>query len=311
MDILNIEEAIQLGHVSEGSVYINAQPDIRHGKRNDYMMGNFLTPQGSVPFKIWEERIFAPVRDGGPGIYDVVTEGSEYNGIYLTVRTICPTTNPQWAISDFLPSIDAPKLSQLWQDVRSKLKDLGVSAKAWQCLEKILADPEINGRYVLEGAAIYYHDNKIGGLLHHTGKMLNILAALLENCPSLQDWADLLFLGIALHDVGKVFEYKNLSLGEYWYANHRVRGIELLSKYKDDLMAAYNESFYRQLQSIIIGHHGDFGDRPTTVAAGIVHYIDSLDSQVTGMLESLKDSPDGRIRFGEWGWLAGFPPVQA
>ena len=91
MEILDLTTATELGRVSSGLVLINEEPDIRQGKRNEFMVGNFMTPQGSCQFKIWEERTFAIVRDTGPGIYEVNVEGSEYNGIYLTVRRIQPT----------------------------------------------------------------------------------------------------------------------------------------------------------------------------------------------------------------------------
>lgn len=307
MTILDLKTATELGQVSAGSVLIASPPQIRQGKHNEFMVGNFTTPEGTAEFKIWEERTFAVVRDKGPGIYDVEVEGSEYNGIYLTVRRIQPTSNPDWIKSDFLPTIPREQLTQLWQKVRPRLQAQGVTDQAWQLLEAMLADPQLEGRYVIEGAAIYYHDNRVGGLLNHTGKMLNILAAVLENLPALQASADLLFLGIALHDLGKVFEYRDLGLGEYWYANHRIRGIEFIAGYKDEIITTYDEAFYRQLQTIIMGHHGDYGDRPTTVAAGIVHYIDTLESQTTSMLESQAESQDGRLRFGDWGWLQGIP----
>lgn len=301
--ILKINEAMELGRVSEGTVLIPVEPQIRSGKRNDFMVGTFMTPEGTAEFKIWEERTFEPVRENGPGIYDVVVEGSEFNGVYLTVRKIRPSIEEGLQVKDFLPQIPRERLSGLWKKVRERLNRLSVSAKAWKVLEEILADPEIAGRYVIEGAAIYHHDNKVGGLMHHSGKMLNFLVSVLENYPQLQGSADLLFLGVALHDVGKVFEYRDLGLGEFWYANHRVRGIELLAKYKDLFIENYDERFYRQLQSIISGHHGDYGDRPTTVAAAIVHYIDSMESQITGLLDTQAENAGGRLRFQDWGWL--------
>ncbi len=301
MSILDINKALEVGRISYGTVLINTDPQIRKGKRNEYMVGDFMTPDGTVQFKIWEERTFALVRDVGIGIYDVEVEGSDFNGPYLTVRRITETQEA-WKPHDFLPAVPREELRQFWRSLRNKLGLFGVSEKAWQILELILADSEIDGRFVIEGAAIYYHDNKIGGLMNHTGKMLNILVAILENLPALQESADLLFLGISLHDIGKVFEYRDLGLGEYWYANHRVRGIELLAKYKEAIFNAYDERFYRQIQSIISGHHGDFGDRPTSVAAAIVHYIDSLESQVTGLIES-QEGNNGRFRYADWGWL--------
>lgn len=307
MEILDIKKAIELDVVSSGAVLINAEPQVRSGRKNDFMVGTMMTADGTAEFKIWEERTFDVVRQNGPGIYEVEVCGSEYNGVYLTVRRIRLNTDPELSVHDFLPAIPMERLTSLWKDVSKKLTGLGVSYACWALVEELTKDPELGGRFYIEGAAIMHHDNKIGGLIHHTTKMLNYLAALLENQPELEAVADLLCLGIILHDIGKVFEYHNLSPGDYWYANHRVRGIELFSKYKEKVIAQYDEEFYRQLQSIISGHHGEYGDRPTTVAAGIVHYIDTLESQVTGLIEEQLAAPGSKLRFADWGWIHPLP----
>lgn len=307
MTILNLAEALQKDMVSCGSVLIQSPPQVRSGKKNDFMVGQVMTPEGSAEFKIWEERIFDTVRQHGPGIYDVETCGSDFNGIYLTVRKIMPTTDLTLRIDQFLPRIPQDQLTELWRKTTEGLKEQGVSDTCWQLIDAILKDPALGGRFFLEGAAMTHHDNKIGGLVHHTTKMLSYLCALLENTPALKKSADLLCMGIVLHDIGKVFEYKDLGLGEYWYANHRVRGLEFITTHREAILSAYSEEFYRQLQSIIIGHHGDYGDRPTTVAAAIVHYIDTLDSQVTGLVEAEQNTPQEKIRYGEWGWLYPIP----
>ena len=310
--ILDLEHAIEKDVDSYGTVLIAQPPQVRSGKKNDFMIGTFLTPQGSAEFKIWEERTFATVQEHGVGIYDVETTGSEFNGaIYLTVRRIQPSTDSSLKNTDFLPQLPRERLSSFWKEVSSKLMERGVSYKCWKLIQEILNDPELEGRFFLEGAAIYYHDNKVGGLVYHTSKMLNLLAALLENEPDLKASADLLCCGMALHDIGKVFEYRDLGPGKYWYANHRIRGIEFIARHKDEIIEAYDEDFYRQLQCIIAEHHGEYGDRPTTIAAAIVHFIDTAESQITGLLESQIENQGKRVRNSDWGWLEPIPLGQS
>ena len=110
-----------------------------------------------------------------------------------------------------------------------------------------------------------------------------------------------------MHDIGKVFEYRDLATSEYWYANHRVRGIEFLSHLKDKVISCYDEEFYRQVQSVIAGHHGAYGDRPTTVAATIVHYIDVLESQTTELISQQQAAPSDRLRHPDFGFLQMIP----
>ena len=49
----------------------------------------------------------------------------------------------------------------------------------------------------------------------------------------------------------------------------------------------YDEEFYYMVQSIILGHHGEFGDKPRTAFAYASHLLDMVDSQVTGMLDKI------------------------
>lgn len=306
MDILNLHKALELGRVSVGLVYINNMPQIRQGKRNEFMAGKFVNGALSVEFKIWEERTFRTVLNHGIGIYEVEVEGSEFNGSYLTVRKINVCTDKSVKSSAFLAALPEDLISNLQKEAYQQAELAGVSHKALQLLDELLQAPELEGRFFFEGAAISHHDNQIRGLAHHSFKMLQILATILHQHTELKSHADLLALGVTLHDIGKVWEYNDLAMSEFWYSNHRARGLEYLATKKDLIFAAYDEKFYRQLQSIIIGHHGDYGDRPTTIACAIVHYIDTLESQVTGMLEDLARSVDNRIFIKDWGYLAGF-----
>lgn len=307
MAILNLQEAAENGKVSQGVVLINNPPMVRSGKKGDYMVGQFASAEGTYEFKIWEEEIFSVIQAYGTGLYDVEVIGAEFNGFYFTIRRAESYTDSAVSKYDFLPRIPREQINQQWKKTITRLRSLGVSEHCWQLVQQILADSELAGRFVIEGAAVFHHDNKIGGLVNHTTKMLNILAALLENNPELVECADLLAFSIVMHDIGKVFEYQDLAPAEFWYSNHRIRGIEFLSKYKDEIIDLYDEVFYRHVQSVIAGHHGEYGDRPTSVTAGIVHYIDTLESQTTGLIEAVLDCKTDRIRYTDWGFLEPLP----
>ena len=307
MAILNLKEAAVNGKVSQGSVLINTPPLVRSGKKNDYMVGQFLSPDDSYEFKIWEEDIFSIVRANGTGIYDVEVIGADFNGFYFTVKKIEPSHDKNISKHDFLPSIPRDYINNQWRETVKRLSSKGVSDTCWGIVQEVITDPELENRFTVEGAAVFYHDNKIGGLVNHTTKMLNILASLLDNNRELRECSDLLAFSITVHDIGKVFEYQDLAPSEFWYANHRVRGIEFLAKYKEKIIDLYDETFYHQVQSVISGHHGDFGDRPTSVAAGIVHYIDTLESQTTSLIEAVNTAKTDRIRYADWGFLEPLP----
>ncbi|NLB51139.1 MAG: hypothetical protein GX809_06115, partial [Clostridiaceae bacterium] len=88
MDILDLNQAIEKGRVSRGPVFINSKPDLRSGRRDDYMTGEFYLKGQTFPFRIWEKDSYSIVLEYGPGIYIAETVGSDYNGPYLTIRSI-------------------------------------------------------------------------------------------------------------------------------------------------------------------------------------------------------------------------------
>ena len=307
MDILDLNLAIEKGRIARGLVLINNKPDLRSGKRDDYMTGEFYLKGRTYPFRIWEKDIYSIVLEYGPGIYDAETVGSDFNGPYLTVKGIDLYPGSDFSRNDFMGGIPRSQLMEGLDDIRQRLTQVGVTETCWQLVNLALAHPALDGRFLIEGAATRHHDNIIGGLAHHTTKMLRILSALIENNPELQASADLLTFSIFMHDVGKVFEYRDLDVSEFWFANHRVRGSEFLAAIKDEILSRYDESFYRQVQSVIAGHHGPYGDRPTTVAAVLVHYIDLLESQATELVQQQQNTPGGKIRHPDFGFLMEIP----
>lgn len=307
MEILDLNQAIERGRVSRGPVFINSKPSLRSGKRDDYMAGEFYLKGKTYTFRIWDKEVYQIVIEYGPGVYIAETVGSDFNGPYLTVRNIDLYPGNELSRHDFMGGIPREELKAGLKDVKERLTPVGVTETCWQLVNLALSRPELEGRFFLEGAAIRHHDNVIGGLANHTTKMLRLLAALLDNNPQLQASADLLTFSIFMHDVGKIFEYRDLDMGEFWYANHRVRGIEFLASIKEEILARYDEAFYRQVQAVIAGHHGQYGDRPTTVAATLVHYIDVLESQATELVREQLNSRDDRIRHPDFGFLKDLP----
>lgn len=307
MEILDLTQAIERGRVSRGLVFINSKPDLRSGKRDDFMFGNFYLEGRTVPFRIWDKGIYDIVIEYGTGIYVADTVGSDFNGPYLTVRSIDVYPGNEVTHHDFLGGIPPTVLLDQLADIQTRLSALGVTDKCWDLISLAIDHPSLEGRFLIEGAAIRHHDNIIGGLANHTFKMLRILMAILENNPALKASADLLTFSIFMHDVGKIFEYRDLDVAEFWFANHRVRGIEFLTEIRDEILSRYDENFYRQTQSVIAGHHGQYGDRPTSVAATIVHYIDLLESQTTELVDEQTNSPGDKIRHPDFGYLRDIP----
>ncbi len=306
--IIDLKADVKVGTLQEGVVYLNEAASVRVGKNNNsYLTGNFFYDASYFEFKVWESRLFDTLVSNGAGLYYCQIEKSVFNGnSYFTVKNIVPYHGADFSKSDFLPRLDKTYLMNLKNSAYEEARKYGVSEACIQLTEELLNEDELAGRFWTEGAAVKHHDNICGGLANHSLKMLKIGLRLMDIYPELKEHGDLFFMGIMLHDIGKVYEYTDLSMSRYWYANHRVRGIEFLASRRAKIEKIYNETFYRQIQAIIQGHHGEFQDRPTTVATLIVHFIDSIESQVTGLLQRMKEEGENKLYVRDIGYLAGF-----
>ena len=93
---------------------------------------------------------------------------------------------------------------------------------------------------------------------------------------------DLLYLGCAIHDIGKVYEYNNgLISSQGKFISHLTSGILLLDKYREDIVMLMGEDFFYSLMSIVSQHHGEYGEKPRTIAAYVIHILDLLDTNLT------------------------------
>ena len=148
-------------------------------------------------------------------------------------------------------------------------------------------------------AATSHHDNVSGGLINHTLKMLNIAETVLKNLPELEFMKDNIYMGIVVHDIGKIDCYTSTgSVDTLNYVDHKALGIEKMAQLKLQLLKHISEDDYYQLLAIILGHHGEFGEPCHTVATQIIHYIDMLDSQTTGLVQLMKQvNYSGDIKF--------------
>lgn len=183
------------------------------------------------------------------------------------------------------------------------------SEKGKLIANKILFEnEELSERFRKEFAAMSHHDNCKGGLLAHTYKVINNIAnictiyqnILVRDGDINQDFVDLLYIGALLHDVGKTVE---MEFGVYQpksIVTHSYLGMEFIAPYKSIIIETYSEDWYYNLVSIILQHHGDFGEPCRTVASFIVHKADEFDAHLTllaQVMEGVNNKSGSRIRF--------------
>lgn len=173
-------------------------------------------------------------------------------------------------------------------------------SKTGQSALKAILDKAILKKFASEYAAISVHDARYGGLVHHTTKMLELLELIMKqnnNFGLNQKGIDLMYLGITIHDIGKIYEYQLGDKSNKYYVQHQALGIEYLVGLKDSIIELYNEDFYYQLMAIINQHHGKWEARPHTVFVYLIHLIDTLDASTTYIADRLEQAKEaGSIR---------------
>lgn len=154
-------------------------------------------------------------------------------------------------------------------------------------------------RFKSEFAAIYHHDACRGGLLAHSLKVCQV-ASIVSLYPNILNWVgkDLLYLGCALHDIGKISEYNMGDISEEGKVlSHLISGALMIATEFGDLISnTMGERFFYELLSVVSCHHGEVGEPPRTVAAYVVHLIDKIEAVMTGLNTQLDGATKGDVQ---------------
>lgn len=301
-----MREVLELKGLNEGElitdkvVYVQSYAKKAYaGGTKHFIVGNFTKGEESIAFKIWDEKLVEAVAVAGlegKAIRITGSVTSYMQKMELKIDKVDVEGMADFPVKAFLKTAD---VAEIYKDF-VELVQREVEPKGITLLNHIFKNEGIWGRFKEEFAGSKMHDALVGGLMNHTTKMLKIAKTIVENEPRIKEqenFKDLLMLGVILHDIGKV---KEMHMGVYQensFVTHRTQGMEMLMKYKEEVVEAYDETFYYQILSVIQGHHGDFGDKPTTLVAYLVHLIDMVDAMTTGAFDRI-DRGDVNIKAG-------------
>lgn len=284
-----------------GCVLIQSYATAPQKNGGQYITGH-LQAVGDIPFKVWSDSsptsLYAKMvasQDLSGKVMKIVAKTDFFGGflsLVLSEGSVVPESEGILP-SDLMENIyDATKYMQTLRATLQKY----CSDKAVMVFELIMS--ELEDRFVREFGAISHHDNCKSGLLAHTTKVTR-LATMIKLYPSLisRVTPDVLFIGCALHDIGKVMEYNNGSISEDGkMISHMISGPLLLSKHEDEITKMMGRSYYLELLSILGTHAGEFGEHPRTIAAYVVHMLDYLEAKLAQINAMCADT-DGQIKF--------------
>lgn len=157
-------------------------------------------------------------------------------------------------------------------------------------------------KFIIYPAATKFHHAYVSGLLYHTYRML--LNA--EEICKIYDYlnTDLVYSGIILHDIAKIYEFSGAIKAQYTteglLLGHIVLGILMIER-AANINQIYDEEVML-LEHIVLSHHGipEFGSpkRPMLPEAVLVNMIDDMDSKLTVVGESLDTYNEGEFSQG-------------
>ena len=179
--------------------------------------------------------------------------------------------------------------SEIIKDIEKVINELD-NKVIQEITEKIYLDNKED--FYLYPAATKFHHAYISGLAYHTHSMLKLAKGFLE----VYEWLnkDLLYSGIILHDICKIFEFDSYEGSNYTIKGkligHIAMGVSLLDKTALELNYQ-DEEEVMLLEHILISHHyyGNYGSpkKPNIAEALMIHFIDNIDSKACVLGEEL------------------------
>lgn len=291
------------GSVVDGLVYVKNYSVLPTKSGGSYIGGS-LESKGTIPFKSWSNtEAYKVLTESDPKVQGpkrVVASVNIYGGTFsLVVQNVFDVSGEhKYTFADFSES--KYDIEGYWDNLCATLKKL-VSPEAYNVFTMIMSEG-VADRFKEEVAAVSHHDNCFGGLLGHSLKVSK-MCSLLKMYPNLYSRVDtdLLYVGCAVHDIGKILEYNQSCMSEYGkMVSHLCSGAILVSKYEKEIIGLKGESFYWGLLSVISQHHGEYGERPRTVASYVIHMLDLLESQLTSLDQMLEDSSQNQLVVGDF-----------
>lgn len=227
-------------------------------------------------------------------------ECSSYNGNRsFSIKELTVAQDGSYQMDDFImrAPLDSETMynsiiSGLEKQCKSNIKDIAINIFK-QNKEKLLQ----------WSAASSMHHAYYGGLLYHTFRMLNHAVLMGRVYKNLN--MDILLVGVALHDIGKLCELETDPLGISEYTvdgnllGHLICGIEMVTEEAARYPAKYNAEEVRMIKHLIASHHGrtEFGaiKPPATAEAFALWLIDMTDARMEGCEEAYADMKPGQM----------------
>jgi len=293
----------QLGHQEAvDQVFLATQKQLRPNRNgNLYLQVELSDRSGAISARMWNASE-ADYRGFDDGDF-VRVEGSTqlYQGAMQLIATnIHRARGDEVDPADFMPltpgEIDrlALRMSELLRGMENvHLRNLA---------ECFLLDEALMSKYTRAPAGVKNHHAYCGGLLEHVVNLMEVVHRIADLYPAMD--ADILLMGVFLHDIGKVdelaydrgFSYTD----EGQLIGHLVMAVSLLEAKVAEAERLSGETMpgelVLRLKHMIVSHHGqyEFGSPklPMTLEALALAHLDDLDAKLHSFQSQMRDDPN-------------------
>jgi 3'-5' exoribonuclease len=272
---------------------------------NKYLDFNLGDATGDINAKLWESNEELESKFKPNILVKIKGSVNEWRGkLQLKIETIRLTEErDEVNICDYV-AVAPYSPEKMYDDILnylSKIKNTDIQNIVTNILEnneeKLMHYP----------AAKSNHHAIRSGLLYHTTTMLKAGEKLSEIYTFLN--TDLLYAGIILHDIGKIYEMNASELGivseytvEGQLIGHIVQGIKMIET--ASLQVKADKEVTMLLQHMVLAHHyeAEYGSpkKPMIPEAEMLHHLDIMDARMYDMKKALTDTEQGKFSERIW-----------
>jgi 3'-5' exoribonuclease len=285
------------------SFFVIKSVDIKvtnNSNTNKYLDFNLGDATGDINAKLWEsneelEKILKPNI-----LVKIKGTVNEWRGkLQLKIEAIrLAEEKDEVKISDYV-AVAPFSPEKMYDDILNYLSKIN-NSDIQNIVTNILEDNE--EKLMHYPAAKSNHHAIRSGLLYHTTTMLKAGEKLSEIYTFLN--TDLLYAGIILHDIGKIYEMDASELGivskytvEGQLIGHIVQGIKMIETASLEVKASKEVSML--LQHMVLSHHyeAEYGSpkKPMIPEAEMLHHLDIMDARMYDMNKALGDTEEGKF----------------
>jgi len=275
------------------SVFLVAESSLRTARNgSSYLAVRLQDRSGQIEGRLWDasEAIAGSLQADDFVRVKGVAELYR-NELQINIKAITRAEAESLRLRDFLRESERDTGEMLAE--LKKYLDAVTDPDLRALLDAFFSDEEFVRGFRTAPAATSNHHAWLGGLLEHTLSMTRLALRLVEHYPRLR--ADLLLVGVFLHDIGKIRELSARRTFQYTVpgqlVGHIVLGALMLEE-KARAIEGFPAEKLDVLRHLILSHHGqpEYGAvRPPMLAEAVVlHHLDNIDAKVCGFYDFLE-----------------------